>query len=131
MNQEPDLNEPQFGNRVRHLLNQGAPLDPAVAAKLREARQAALERQKPESAHGLAWTGGVLARAGGVRGVSLRLVAPLVALAVGFAAVYTWEQRLRAAEVEELDALVLTGELPIDAYLDRGFEAWLKKRASY
>jgi hypothetical protein len=26
---------------------------------------------------------------------------------------------------------VLTGDLPIDAYLDRGFEAWLKKRASY
>jgi hypothetical protein len=55
---------------------------------------------------------------------------PVIALAIGFAGVYTWEQRQRAAEVEELDALVLTGELPIDAYLDRGFEAWLKKRAA-
>jgi hypothetical protein len=131
MNDEPDLNEPQLGNRIRHLLNQGARLDAPVAAKLRAAREAALARLKPESARGLTWTGGVLARFGGLRGVSLRFIMPAVALAIGFAAVYNWQQRLRAAEVEELDALVLTGELPIDAYLDRGFEAWLKKRASY
>jgi hypothetical protein len=54
-----------------------------------------------------------------------------MALAISLAAVYTWEQKQRAAEIEELDALVLTDELPIDAYLDRGFEAWLKKRASF
>ena len=131
MNNEPEFNEPQFGNRVRHLLNQAAPLDATIAAKLRAAREAALEHRKPESAGGLTWMGGVLARIGGVRGLSLRLVMPLVVLAIGFAGVYTWEQRQRAAEVEELDALVLTGDLPIDAYLDRGFEAWLKKRASY
>jgi hypothetical protein len=131
MNNEPDFNEAQFGNRIRHLLNQAAPLDAAIVAGLRAAREAALERQKPESARGVTWMGGVLARAGGLRGFSLRLVMPVIVLAIGLAGVYTWEQRQRAAEVEELDALVLTGELPIDAYLDRGFEAWLKKRASY
>lgn len=132
MSNEPELNEPQFGSRVRHLLNQAAPLDASVTAKLRAAREAALARQKPESAaQGLAWAGGVLARIGGLRGLSLRFVMPVIVLAIGFAGVYAWEQRQRAAEVEELDALVLTGDLPIDAYLDRGFEAWLKKRASY
>ncbi|HEX9185352.1 MAG TPA: DUF3619 family protein [Burkholderiales bacterium] len=131
MSNEPDLNEPQFGNRIRHLLNQAAPLDASVAAKLRDAREAALARQKPESAQGLAWAGSALARIGGLRGLSLRFVMPVIILSIGFAGVYAWEQRQRAAEVEELDALVLTGDLPIDAYLDRGFEAWLKKRASY
>ncbi len=125
------MNEPQFGNKIRQLLNQGAPLGASVLARLRAAREGALERQKPESAAGLAWTGGVLGRLGGFSGISLRLVVPLIALAIGLAAVYTWEQNQRAAEVEELDAQVLTGELPIDAYLDRGFEAWLKKRASF
>jgi hypothetical protein len=125
------MNEPQFGNRIRHLLNQGAPLDASILVKLRAAREAALARQKPESAQGVTWMGGILGRLGGLRGLSLRLIVPLLALAIGLAAVYSWEQRQRAAEVEELDALVLTGELPIDAYLDRGFEAWLKKRASY
>jgi hypothetical protein len=125
------MNEPQFGNRIRHLLNQGAPLEAATSRRLRAARELALSRQKPESAQGLAWAGGVLVRLGGLGGLSLRLVVPLMALAISLAAVYTWEQKQRAAEIEELDALVLTDELPIDAYLDRGFEAWLKKRASF
>jgi Protein of unknown function (DUF3619) len=125
------MNEPQFGNKIRHLLNQGAPLDASILTKLRAAREAALARQKPESAQGVSWMGGILGRLGGMSGLSLRLIVPVLALAIGLAAVYTWEQRQRAAEVEELDALVLTGDLPIDAYLDRGFEAWLKKRASY
>jgi hypothetical protein len=125
------MNEPQFGNRIRHLLNQGAPLDASISARLRAARERALAHQKPEAAQGLVWAGGIVSRLGGLRGVSLRLIVPLIALAVGLAATYTWEQNQRAAEVEELDALVLTGELPIDAYLDRGFEAWLKKRASF
>lgn len=124
-------NEPQFGNRIRHLLNQGTHLDASVSAKLRAARELALSRQKPEAARGLVWTGDILGRLGGYSGLSLRLIVPLIALAIGLAAVYTWEQKQRAAEVEELDALVLTGELPIDAYLDRGFEAWLKRRDSF
>ncbi len=124
-------NEPQFGNRIRHLLNQAEPLPPSVSARLRAARELALSRQNPESARGVVWVGGILGRLGGLSGLSLRLIVPLFALAIGLAAVYSWHQQQRAAEVEELDALVLTGELPIDAYLDRGFEAWLKKRASF
>ncbi len=53
---------------------------------------------------------------------------PAIALLVSFAAIYTWQQNQRVAEVEEIDALLLTDELPIDAYLDRGFQNWLKKR---
>ena len=45
-------------------------------------------------------------------------------------ALYTWQQNQRAAEIEEVDALLLTDDLPIDAYLDRGFQNWLKKRAA-
>ncbi len=121
------MNEPQFGNRIRQLLNQGAPLDASVSARLRAGRARALARQKPEAAQGVVWLGGVL---GGLRGVSLRLVLPLVALAFGLAATYSWQQNQRAAEIEELDALLLASELPIDAYLDQGFEAWLKRRAA-
>ena len=48
----------------------------------------------------------------------------------GGAAIYTWQQNQRAAEVEEIDSLLLTDDLPIDAYLDRGFQNWLKKVAA-
>ncbi len=53
---------------------------------------------------------------------------PFVALIIGASAVYTWQQKQLAAEVEEIDAQLLTDELPIDAYLDRNFQSWLKKR---
>ena len=34
-----------------------------------------------------------------------------------------WQQQL---DIEETDAAILTSDLPIDAYLDHGFQAWLK-----
>ena len=122
------MNEQQFGGKVRQILNQGLQLDAARMARLRAARELALERQRPEPAPALAWADNVVGRFGGWSGVSLRLVAPAVALAIGIAAIYTWQQNQRAVEVEEIDALLLTGDLPIDAYLDRGFQNWLKKR---
>ncbi len=124
------MNELQFAHRIRQLLDHGAAPSARVAERLHEARELALERRKTEPEAGYALAGNVLARMG-VGSLSLRVIAPVVALGVAFAATYSWHQTERAAEVEELDALLLTSDLPIDAYLDRGFEAWLKKRASF
>ena len=55
------------------------------------------------------------------------LLAAVLLLAAGLVSIYSWQQEQRAADVEELDAQLLADDLPIDAYLDRGFEAWLKK----
>jgi hypothetical protein len=122
------MNEMQFGNKIRHLLQQGTQrLDEKKLTRLAAARRVALEHQR-QPALALAWADNVFGRLGGWPGVSLRLVAPVVFLAIGVAAVYTWQQNQRAAEVEELDAQLLTDDLPIDAYLDRGFQTWLKKR---
>ena len=122
------MNEMQFGNRIRHILNGGPTLDADKAARLAKARALALERQRPELAPALAWADNVLGSLGGWTGVSLRVVVPAIALLVSFAAIYTWQQNQRVAEVEEIDALLLADDLPIDAYLDRGFQNWLKKR---
>jgi hypothetical protein len=121
------MNETQFGNRIRTLLDQGLRVDDRIAARLRVAREHALERQRPALAPAFAWADNVLGGWGGWSGVSLRLLAPAVALAIGTAAVYSWQQNQRIAEVEEIDAQLLTDELPIDAYLDRNFQNWLKK----
>ena len=124
------MNELQFGNRIRQVLNQGLSLDKKVAGRLRAAREQALARQRPEPAPALAWADNLLGNLGGWSGVSLRLLAPVLALGIGMATIYTWQQNQRAAEVEEIDAQLLTDDLPIDAYLDRGFQNWLKKRAA-
>lgn len=121
------MNETQFGNRIRQILNQAIQVRPEVAGKLEEARQRALAHQRPEPAPVLAWANNVI---GGWGGLALRVLLPLAVLLGGGVAIYTWQQNQRAAELEEIDSLLLTSDLPIDAYLDRGFQNWLKKRTA-
>jgi hypothetical protein len=117
-------------NQLRHLLNQATPVRPQVAERLRQARELALERQRPEPAPALAWAENVIGQLGGWGGLALRVLLPLALLAGTGAAIYSWQQSQRAAEVEEIDSQLLTDDLPIDAYLDRGFQNWLKKRVA-
>ena len=122
------MNEDQFGHHVRHELNRATEFSPAVLARLRAARDEALRAFPAERAGSVALAGGLLGRVGAPR--ALRILAPAVVLAVACTAIFTWQQNQRAAEVEELDALLLSSDLPIDAYLDPGFVTWLKRRAS-
>ena len=128
------MNERQFGNKIRHLLNQGAHAgvgsDEKVRTRLLAARQQAIASQRAERAGGLAWAGNVLGDIGGWSGLSLRVLLPSLMLLVALGGVYTWQQKQRAAEVEEVDAALLTDDLPIDAYLDRGFQNYLKKTSA-
>ena len=125
------MNEPQFGNKVRQILNQGLRIDTGTAARLKAAREQALARQRPEPAPALAWADNVVVGGfGGWGGLSLRVLLPVTMLTVALLSVYTWQQNQRIAEVEDIDAQLLTDDLPIDAYLDRGFQNWLKKRAA-
>lgn len=124
------MNEPQFGNKIRQVLNQGTQLEGKTLARLRQAREKALRQQllaKPVP--GLAWADGLVGNFGGYAGFSLRVVLPMVILVGGLLAINSWQQNLRVAEVEEIDALLLSDDLPLDAYLDKGFETWLKKRS--
>ena len=124
------MNEMQFGNRVRQVLNRGlVGVDDTTAERLRAARERALARQRPEPSPALAWADNVLGGGGG-GGFAWRLILALgVALVLGAALyLYNWQQTQRVEEIEEIDTALLTDELPIDAYLDRGFQNWLKQQ---
>jgi len=123
------MNEPQFANKIRHVLDQGTQLDRRILERLRASRERALAVQRPERELAMAWAHGALGRLGGFVGVSVQVVLPVVVLLVSMAALYGWQKSQRLAEVEEIDSELLADDLPIDAFLDRGFEAWLKKRA--
>jgi hypothetical protein len=77
----------------------------------------------------LRWADNVLGN-GGWGSVSARVLLPAAALIVALAGIYSWQEKQRLAEIVEIDAQLLTDDLPIDAYLDRGFQNWLKKRAA-
>ncbi|MGD9953075.1 MAG: DUF3619 family protein [Burkholderiales bacterium] len=124
------MNETQFAHRIRHALGGTPEVDATASARLRAARERALERQKPEAARGLALAGTATGRVGSGRRLWVSIVVPAAILAIAFAATSSWQSRQRAAEIEELDAQLLSSELPIDAYLDQGFATWLKRRAS-
>ena len=54
-------------------------------------------------------------------------IALIVAAGFGY---QQWQAYQQLNDIEETDAAILSSDLPIDAYLDRGFQNWLK-RASY
>jgi hypothetical protein len=131
------MNEIKFANKIRQALNEGSRVDTRVAERLRAARERALAARKPALEPAFAWARGaatgvadISSAFGGLGGFSLRVLLPTVLLVAGLIGIYSWQQEQRAADVEELDAQLLTDDLPIDAYLDRGFESWLKKVAS-
>ena len=127
--------EIKFANKIRQALNEGARLQgdrgARISERLRAARERALEGRRLvrepslDSMQGTARA--MVGSFGGASGFSLRLLLATALLVAGLVAIYNGQRDQRAAEVEELDAQLLTDDLPIDAYLDRGFETWLKK----
>jgi uncharacterized iron-regulated membrane protein len=122
------MNEQQFANRVRHLLNQRLELEPTQRERLRAARDRALERRRAEPVAALRWADNVLGTFDGWLGLSTRVLLPLAVLVLAVSGIYTWQEKRRVAELVEIDSELLTDDLPIDAYLDRGFQAWLKSQ---
>ena len=122
------MNEQQITYRIKQLLNRGLDLDADKLARLKAAREAALVRQRVESRVPLlAWADNVIGKSGGPTALIPRLLLPMAVLILGLIAINQWRDTQVAAEIEEIDAAVLTGDLPLDAYLDKGFDAWLKR----
>ncbi|MGV7210302.1 DUF3619 family protein [Oxalobacteraceae bacterium A2-2] len=127
-----DLN---FAYKVRHALNETLEDLPASTTdRLAAARRAALARKKPHVEVRVAHT--ELATAGAGGGFfsqpfawlgRVGVAVPLLLLVAGLAGVYHYEEQQRIAELAEIDAAVLSDELPLTAYLDHGFNAYLSQ----
>src|SRR5204862_3789181 len=100
-------------------------VDAKVAQRLQAARELALSRQRPEPQPVLRWADNVLGDGWSWGGLSARVLLPVLALVVATFGIYRWQESQRLAEVVEIDSQLLTDDLPIDAYLDRGFQNWL------
>ena len=125
------MNEQQIAYRIKQCLNRGLELDAGKLVRLKAAREQALVRQRVESRIPvLAWAGNIIGKSGGPSALVPRVLLPMAILILGLIAINHWQDSQLAAEIEEIDAAVLTGDLPLDAYLDKGFDAWLK-RSSY
>ncbi|TSA17151.1 MAG: DUF3619 family protein [Betaproteobacteria bacterium] len=121
------MNEQDFGNKIKQQLDLALDLDAATRDRLKIARQHALARQRmTEPVFALAWVDAVVGRLSGnpaSAGVALAGAALIIAL-VG---VQYWQRMPTVEEIEEIDSALLTSDLPINAYLDKGFDSWLKR----
>jgi hypothetical protein len=124
-----------FAKKITGYLDAGtADLKAGTAYRLQKARAAAMERlaqpagvraSESRLSHALAGSGG--SATGGGKGLltSVRLwlgIAIIVAAAFGY---QQWQADQQVNDLVELDAQILSSDLPIDAYLDQGFRNWL------
>lgn len=119
--------------KIRHALNEQLDTLPASTTdRLAAARAAALARKKPEAipvqAVSLAGWRGIGAFLSGPAMSRLAVAVPILALVIGMGGVYQHEQQQQIAELADIDAAVLADELPLNAYLDPGFNAYLESQ---
>jgi len=125
-----------FAKKIVTYLDQGtAELKAGTAYRLRVARQEALARlADPKRAAELVLAGAHAhdGSATGTSGADRRFwasgrlwigIALIAAAGFGF---QQWQAYQQLKDIEETDAAILSSDLPIDAYLDRGFQNWLK-----
>jgi Protein of unknown function (DUF3619) len=121
--QEQELAQQIIG-RLDDGLNQ---LDAGTRERLVAARRAALARYReaPVRVFGLIPVGPVGHFLG--RHVFGTSVAAVTALVIATAGVIYWQSVYPNGDLADVEIGLLTDELPINAYLDKGFDSWLKR----
>ena len=126
-----------FAYKVRHALTENLDTLPASTVdRLASARKnALLHKKKDHPLKAFATRRALAGHAGGMLGEPLswigRLVGvaiPLIVAAIGVVGIYQTEQQQRIKETADIDVAVLADELPLTAYTDHGFNAYLAKR---
>jgi hypothetical protein len=125
----------RFARKLAACLDRGAAeLRPGTLYQLQQARGRALARVARSE---VTATEFAVAGAGSGRRAALRAGGPVrwlgIALLVGIVGFgyQQWHAVQQVREFEELDLHLLASDLPIDAYLDRGFQNWLRNTFDY
>jgi hypothetical protein len=112
---------------VAHLNRDVQTLPIQTLDRLRVARQAAIVRAREKSA----WSAsghGALTLAG--QWLAVRFALPILILMAGVSGVAYWHYSSTPQfDHAEIEAGLLSDELPITAYLDTGFDSWLEETA--
>jgi len=120
------MNEKEFGGKVASLLKTGLDsINDGTAAKLKSARLEALARYDSKArVTGLVLAGTNGGHFGGLFSQRPMLWAPIVAALLALAIGGYWQYSQN--DSDDIDAFLLSGDLPVHAYIDKDFEAWLK-----
>ena len=119
------MNEHEVGKKITKLLDLGLDdIKQSTLNRLQSARRASLENyHMAESVSNVGQ--GASARNGNEWQVKTGKLLSIIALLFTLAGILYWQTLQQGDENEEIDILVLADDLPINAYLDDGFDAWL------
>jgi hypothetical protein len=123
------MNERDLARQIVQRLNRGLDhIKQGTLYQLQSARHAALDRYRevPQPVFCLAVAGKVASRVSHHHNFNARYVAAAALLVLSLIGISYW-QFVMSNDVAEIDVSLLTGDLPINAYLDSGFDAWLKR----
>ncbi len=124
------MNEQELARKIVQRLDRGlSEIKQGTLYQLQSARGAALQRYRevPESVAAFAWASNATLRFGGKWYFGARYLVAAAFLVLALVGVTYWQVIPPARDLAEIDASLLAGELPINAYLDSDFEAWLKR----
>jgi Protein of unknown function (DUF3619) len=121
------MNEKEFSQKVTHTLNWGlSHIEEDRLAKLRAARQQAMAHyREPINVLGLVMVSGQTLNLSSWARKPLFWLPILAIVALLATYSFTGDDDI-VDESGELDARLLTGELPINAFLDKDFQSWVK-----
>lgn len=125
------MNENELGRSLaRRLDDTVAELDPRITARLAVAREAALERlrERDGAVAVLAGAGTAAAARLGApqRHAAPRLLLPALVLVAGLIGIYAWQASNTPPDPEEAELIeLLSDDLPLNAYVDKGFHQWI------
>ena len=125
------MNEKDFSSKITAHLDRGtAGLKAGTAYRLQLAREAAMARvADPRRAAqlGLAGAGGGTLGAARHLLTDIRLWVGVLVIAGSVLYFQRWQSMQLVREITDTDAAILTSDLPIEAYVDTGFQNWLKR----
>jgi hypothetical protein len=109
---------------ARHLDDGLNLLNQSTLNRLKLARKEALNHYHAQrTVFGLAWAGH---SSSGHSWQSSRFWLPTVALILALAGTLYWQSTQQNGDAVEIDAALLAGDLPLHAYFDEDFNAWLE-----
>lgn len=121
--QSQDLIIDQIGKTVAVSLDKELKhLSPRVLARLENAREIALTKQKISSRTFTSATFDLLNLRSSINWVGMLLVTSIVLYFV-----VDWQQNSRISDIADLDTAILSDSVPPDAYADEGFRVFLKE----
>lgn len=115
---------------VRDLEHGTRTLDRSILARLAQGRDRALAEYEATPEWRPAWAGHSKLRLLDKPTLGLRHALSVAILILGLIGIVYWQSgNGRGYELADIDARLLTDDLPLDAYLDKGFDSWLKRQS--